>query len=122
MRTLIVVLFIATLLPAFTFAQSVAQVTTLEVPADKTADYVEALKTLIPILRKHSPRSNTRIWQATVAGSASNRITVIVEFPSMLAWAERGPKMNADPAYKKALEVFEGMERRILSVSLHTEL
>ena len=123
MRKLIFVLviFIATIVPTLSFSQSVAQVTTVEVPGAKTAEYVAAVKALAPLIKKHSPSSKMRIWQATVAGAASNRISVVVEFPSMVAWAESTPKLVADPEYQSALRNFEGIGRKILSVSLSTE-
>ena len=121
MRKLIfvLVLFIATIVPTLSFSQSVAQVTTVEVPGAKTAEYVAAVKALAPLIKKHSPSSKMRIWQATVAGAASNRISVVVEFPSMVAWAES--TLYADPEYQSALRNFEGIGRKILSVSLSTE-
>ena len=118
---LLLTVAIAALAPAAQASQPVAQVTTLEVPAEHVDAYVAALKKLVPILRKHSPKSSTRIWQNTVAGSDTGRIVVVVEFPNMVAWAERGPKMNADPEYHEALKRFAGMGRKVLSVVLMTE-
>ena len=124
MRKLIFVLtlFIAITLPTLSFSQSVAQVTTVEVPGAKTAEYVAAVKALAPVIKKHSPSATVRVWQATVAGAASNRISVVVEFPSLAAWAEGTPKLVADPAYQSALRKFEGMGRKIVSVSMASEL
>ncbi|GMR23200.1 MAG: hypothetical protein BMS9Abin37_1610 [Acidobacteriota bacterium] len=123
MRKLIFVfiLFMAVMLPTLSFSQSVAQVTTVEVPGANTAKYVTAVKALIPLINKHSPNAEVRIWQATVAGTSSNRISVVVEYPSLAAWAEGGPKLAADPEFHGALRKFEGMGRKILSVSLATE-
>jgi len=123
MRKLIfvLVLLMATMLPTLAFSQSVAQVTTVEVPGANTAKYVAAVKALIPLITKHSPNAEVRIWQATIAGTASNRISVVVEYPSLAAWAEGGPKLTADPEFHKALRNFEGLGRKILSVSLATE-
>ena len=82
---------------------------------------VAAVKALIPLIKKHGSSAEVRIWQASVAGTASNRISVVVEFPSLAAWAEGTPKLAADPDFHSALRKFEGMGRKILSVSLVTE-
>jgi hypothetical protein len=109
------------MLPTLSFSQSMAQVTTVEVPGANTAEYVAAVKALIPVIKKHGPEAEMRVWQAAIAGTASNRISVVVEFPSLAAWAESTPKVTADPDYHSALRRFEGMGREIISVSLAIE-
>ena len=118
----VAVLFIAVLLPAMAFSQAVAQVTTVEVPGAKTAEYVAAVKALKPVIMKHDSNAKVRVWQATIAGAASNRISVVVEYPNLAAWAESGPKLIADPEFQAALRKFEGMGRKIISVTLATEM
>ena len=115
------VLFVAIMLPTLSFSQAVAQVTTVEVPAANTADYVAAVKALNPLIKKHGPNAEMRVWQATVAGTASNRISVVVEFPNLAEWAESTPKLVADPEYQSALRKFEGLGRKIVSVSMAME-
>lgn len=116
------VLLIAILAPTPSFSQSVAQITTVEVPGAKTAEYVTAVKALIPIIKKHNSDATLRIWQATIAGTASNRISVVVEFPSLASSAEGTPKLVADPEYPSALRKFESMGRKIISVAMASEL
>ena len=119
---LITLVGVCLILPTMAFSQSVAQVNTVEVPAAKAAEYVAAVKALKPLIKKHSPGATMRVWQATIAGPMSNRISVVVEFSSMTAWAEGMTKLQADPEFAKALAKFAALGRKIVSVQVATEM
>ena len=108
--------------PALSAAQSVAQVTTVTVDAAKIPEYTAAVMKLEPIMKKYAPSAKFRIWRTTIAGPASNRVSVVVEFASSEEWGKAIAQFNADPDYQKALRNFEGMGREILSVSMAVEI
>ena len=123
MRWSIGLLVVAVLLmPALASAQAVIQVNTIEVDASKVQDYLDGLKKLEPILGKHAPSAKLRVWQSTVAGPNSNRVSVVLEFSNAVAWAEGIQKVQSDPAFAGFLRGLEATGRKIVSVSLATEV
>ncbi len=108
-------------LASLSYAQPVAAVTTVEVPAANVQDYLTALKGIEPLLKKHSSTAKMRVWRMTFAGTVSNQLVVVVELESLAALADYG-KMYSDPEFKTALRTFEGLGREIVSVTLATDV
>ena len=115
-------LFLLTAMPVDSSAQSVAQVTTVEVPAGRVDDYMAGLEKILALIERVSPESEARAWQATIAGTSSNPISVVVEFDSLEAWAAGGARFLEDPAYQALIRELEATGRTIVSVSLATEI
>ncbi len=109
-------------LPTDASAQAVAQVNTVEVPAGKTADYMAGLEKILALIERVVPEAEARVWQATIAGTSSNRISVVTEFDSVEAWAVGTSRLVADPAYQPLIGELEATGRTVVSVSLATEI
>ena len=109
-------------IPTTASAQAVAQVSTVEVPAGKVDDYMAGLEKILALIERVSPEAEARAWQATIAGTSSNRISVVVEFDSREAWAAGTSRFQSDPAYQPLLGELEATGRTLLSVSLATEI
>ena len=108
-------------LPAVSRGQAVAQVTTVEIDAAKVPAYLAGLKKIEPIIKKYSSSASMRVWHSTVAGPNSNRLSVVVEFANLAAYAEAN-RFTSDPEYQKLVREFEGMGRKIVSVSLLSDV
>ena len=115
-------LILMTALPTDASAQAVVRINTVEVPAGKMADYMAGLEKILALVERVAPEAEARVWQASIAGTSSNRISVVTEFDSLEAWAAGVSKLRADPAYQPLIEELEATGRTLLSVSLATEI
>ncbi|MCC3860395.1 hypothetical protein [Pseudemcibacter aquimaris] len=102
-----------------TSAAAVSQVTVVQ--TKDTAAYVEKLKEGQALLNSMNSSGTLKAWQATIAGSSSGAIAVVVEWENMSAFAMDSEKIQNSEEWANWLASL-GKIRKILSVSLYSEL
>ena len=72
--------------PAQEDSNTVLQVVTIDTHGN-TAAYVASLKAVLDRLEELAPESNSRVWVATMSGDTTGTVFVVIEYPSMAAFA-----------------------------------
>lgn len=105
---IIVGLCFAIVLLAATPSESSAQVVSHEWTLNVTPEQIPALRTMLAEFRAVTERLGTRtapgthfIWHDLVTG-AVDEIVLVIQYPSLEAWAAATAKQTADPAYRQA--------------------
>lgn len=93
---------------------AVVEVTVVKVYGS-TSEYLEKLKAIIKVIKKHEPRAEVRIYQAAFAGAMYGQIHISTRYPSFAALAAANPKIIADPEHDRAVEELATVKREILS-------
>jgi hypothetical protein len=93
---------------------AVVEVTVVKVYGS-TSEYLEKLKAIIKVIKKHEPRAEVRIYQAAFAGPMYGQIHISTRYPSFAALAAANPKIVADPEHDRAVEELAAVKREILS-------
>lgn len=93
---------------------AVVEVTVVKVYGS-TSEYLEKLKAIIKVIKKHEPRAEVRIYQAAFAGPMYGQIHISTRYPSFAALAAANPKIIADPEHDRAVEELATVKREILS-------
>ena len=99
---------------------AIAAVATFEVLPGR----IQEFQGTIQEARKHHERlgGSVRIWQATIAGEASNRTLYVIEHADMSAYAAFTDKVNADAEWLKFIQkVQSNPSANWVSSSLLTE-
>lgn len=93
---------------------AVVEVTVVKVYGS-TSEYLEKVKAIIDVIKKHEPRADVRIYQAAFAGPMYGQIHISTRYPSFAALAAANPKIVADPEHERAVEALAAVEREIIS-------
>lgn len=93
---------------------AVVEVTVVKVYGS-TSEYLEKIKAIIEVIKKHEPRAEVRIYQAAFAGPMYGQIHISTRYPSFAALAAANPKIVADPDHDRAVEELAAVKREILS-------
>lgn len=93
---------------------AVVEVTVVKVYGS-TSEYLEKLKAIIKVIKKHEPRAEVRIYQVAFAGPMYGQIHISTRYPSFAALAAANPKIIADPEHDRAVEELATVKREILS-------
>lgn len=107
------------LMSAVSYAQTVGQATMIK--TDDPAAYLQKLEDGKALLKKLGSRGEMRAWRATIAGSNTGNISVVVEWPSMMAFAEDGEKVLNSSEWAAWIDSLSSI-RTVLSVDFYTEL
>lgn len=89
----------------------------LVVEASDQAAYLKKGAELSSITQRLGVSMTMRTWQASVAGPATGRLVVVLEFESLSAYASGFSKVQADPGYQKVFKELQGL-RKLISASL----
>jgi hypothetical protein len=93
---------------------AVVEVTVVKVYGS-TSEYLEKLKAIIKVIKKHEPRAEVSIYQAAFAGPMYGQIHISTRYPNFAALAAANPKIVADPEHDRAVEELAAVKREILS-------
>lgn len=93
---------------------AVVEVTVVKVYGS-TSEYLEKVKAIIDVIKKHEPRADVRVYQAAFAGPMYGQIHISTRYPSFAALAAANPKIVADPEHERAVEALAEVEREIIS-------
>ena len=102
-------------------SDTVVQVVTIDTHGN-TAAYVASLKAVLDRIEELAPESNSRVWEATFSGDTTGTIFVVIEYPSMAAFAALAEKTLADEALAKEVAALVETGRTVESNSLLTEI
>ena len=89
----------------------------LVVEASDQAAYLKKGAELSSITQRLGVSMSMRTWHASVAGPATGRLIVVLEFESLSAYANGFSKVQVDPGYQKAFKELQGL-RKLISASL----
>lgn len=89
----------------------------LVVEASDQAAYLKKGAELNSITERLGVSMTMRTWQASIAGPATGRLVVVLEFESLSAYASGFSKVQADPGYQKVFKELQGL-RKLISASL----
>lgn len=92
----------------------VVEVTVVKVYGS-TIEYLEKLRAIIKVIKKHEPEAEVRIYQAAFAGPMYGQIHISTRYPSFAALAAANPKIIADPEHDAAVEELAAVKREIIS-------
>src|SRR3990172_12156021 len=84
-------------------ANTVLQVTAVQVKAGQMDAYLAKVKQLTAINKRLGTAVTTRVWEATLAGDGTGTVVVGIEYPSLAAFAENSTKVQADPEGQKLI-------------------
>ena len=87
-----------------------------------TAAYIASLKAVLDRIEELAPESNSRVWEATFSGDTTGTVYVVIEYPSMAAFASASDKISADEAFAKVVAVLAETGRTVESNSILTEI
>ena len=87
-----------------------------------TEAYVAALKAVLDRTEELAPESNSRVWVATMSGDTTGTVYVVIEYPSMAAFAAATDKTLADEALTKGIAALAETGRTVESQSLLREI
>jgi len=87
-----------------------------------TAAYVASLKAVLDRIEELAPESNSRVWEATFSGDTTGTVYVVIEYPSMAAFASASDKISADEAFAKWVAALAETGRTVESNSILTEI
>ncbi len=107
--------------PAQEDSNTVLQVVTIDTHGN-TATYVASLKAVLDRIEELAPESNSRVWEATFSGDTTGTVYVVIEYPSMAAFASASDKISADEAFAKAVAALAETGRTVESNSILTEI
>jgi hypothetical protein len=94
--------------------EAVVEVTVVKVYGS-TSEYLEKVKGIIDVIKKHEPRAEVHIYQAAFAGTDYGKIHISTRYPSFAALAAANPKIVDDPDHHRAIEELAAVKREILS-------
>ena len=100
-------------------AQAVSQVTVVTV--SDAAAYNEQLKVGKALMAELGSRGDFSAWRAQIAGTGTGAVAVMVQWPSMMAFAEDGEKVLNSPRWAAWIAGL-GEIRTIYSVGLYNEI
>ncbi len=107
--------------PAEENSDTVLQVVTIDTHGN-TAAYVASLKAVLDRIEELAPESNSRVWEATFSGDTIGTVYVVIEYPSMAAFAAAAEKTLADEAYTKGVAALAATGRTLESNSVLREI
>ena len=107
--------------PAQEDSNTVLQVVRIDTHGNTTA-YVTSLKAVLDRIEELAPESNSRVWEATFSGDTTGTVYVVIEYPSMAAFASASDKISADEAFAKAVAALAETGRTVESNSILTEI
>jgi hypothetical protein len=93
---------------------AVVEVTVVKVYGS-TSEYLEKVKGIIDVIKKHEPRAEVHIYQAAFAGTDYGKIHISTRYPSFAALAAANPKIVDDPDHHRAIEELAAVKREIIS-------
>ncbi len=102
-------------------SDTILQVVTIDTHGN-TAAYVASLKAVLDRIEELAPETNSRVWVATMSGDKTGTVYVVIEYPSMAAFASAGDKISADEAFAKGVAALAETGRTIESNSILTEI
>jgi len=102
-------------------SDTVVQVVTIDTHGN-TAAYVALLKAVLDRIEELAPESNSRVWEATFSGDTTGTIFVVIEYPSIAAFAALAEKTLADEAYTKGVAALAATGRTVESNSVLREI
>ncbi len=102
-------------------SDTVLQVVTIDTHGN-TAAYVASLKAVLDRIEELAPESNSRVWEATFSGDTTGTIYVVIEYPSMAAFAAAAEKTLADEAFIKGVAALAATGRTLESNSVLREI
>ncbi len=102
-------------------SNTVLQVVTIDTHGN-TAAYVASLKAVLDRLEELAPESNSRVWEATMSGDTTGTVYVVIEYPSMAAFAEATETVFVDEAWTKGVAALAETGRTVESQSLLSEI
>jgi len=102
-------------------SDTVVQVVTIDTHGN-TAAYVASLKAVLDRIEELAPESNSRVWEATFSGDTTGTIYVVIEYPSMAAFAAAAEKTLADEAFTKGVAALAATGRTLESNSVLREI
>ena len=101
-------------------ANTVLQVTAVQVKAGQMDAYLAKVKQLQAIIKRLGASGTTRVWEATLAGDGTGTVVVGVEYPSLAAYAESTTKVSADAEWQKLMAGLDDL-RTVVDRSLYRE-
>ncbi len=107
--------------PAQEDSDTVLQVVRIDTHGNTDA-YVAALKAVLDRLEELAPESNSRVWEATFSGDTTGTVYVVIEYPSMAAFAAATETVFVDEAWIKGVAALAETGRTVESNSLLTEI
>jgi hypothetical protein len=102
-------------------AAPVAQVVSVDVNGDLDT-YLGLVKQLRALQSKLAPNATLRVWQASLAGQGSGTVVVVIEHPSLEAYAANTTKVQADAEWTKLIGKLQKTDREVLSNSLMNDI
>ncbi len=102
-------------------SDAILQVVTIDTHGN-TAAYIASLKAVLGRIEELAPESNSRVWEATFAGDKTRTVYVVIEYPSMAAFASASDKLSADEAFAKGVAALAETGRTVESDSILTEI
>jgi len=102
-------------------SNTVLQVVTIDTHGN-TAAYVASLKAVLDRLEELAPESNSRVWEATMSGDTTGTVYVVIEYPSMAAFAAATETVFVDEAWTKGVAALAETGRTVESQSLLSEI
>ncbi len=100
---------------------AVMQVVTIDTHGN-TADYLASVKAVLERIEELAPESNSRVWEATFSGDTTGTVYVVIEYPSMAAFAAAAEKTLADEAFTKGVAALAATGRTLESNSVLREI
>ena len=107
--------------PAQEDSDTVLQVVRIDTHGN-TAAYVASLKAVLDRIEELAPESNSRVWEATFSGDTTGTVYVVIEYPSMAAFAAATEKSFADEAFTKGVAALAATGRTVESNSVLREI
>jgi len=107
--------------PAQEDSDTVSQVVRIDTHGN-TAAYLASLKAVLDRIEALAPESNSRVWEATFSGDTTGTVYVVIEYPSMAAFASASDKISADEAFAKGVAALAETGRTVESDSLLMEI
>ena len=92
----------------------VVEVTVVKVYGSMS-EYLDKVRAIIAVIKKHEPRADVRIYQAAFAGPMYGQVHISTRYPNFAALAAANPKINADPDHHKAVDDLASVRREIIS-------
>ena len=83
--------------------------------------YVARVGQLRAAMERLGASGTVRVWQATSAGEATGTVFVVLQYPSLTAYAESTTKMQADPEWQQIIAGLDDM-RTIVNSGLARSL
>ncbi len=102
-------------------SNTVLQVVTIDTHGN-TAAYVASLEAVLDRIEELAPESNSRVWEATFSGDATGTVYVVIEYPSMAAFAAATETVFVDEAWTKGVAALAETGRTVESQSLLREI